>query len=292
MKSSTVPKYGKIFLVGAGPGDPKLLTIRALEVLRIADVILYDRLVSSEILELLPENTRKINVGKVPHTSEAMSLEQKEINRIMLEESKKGNKVVRLKGGDPLFFSRGGEELDEIREEGIEYEVVPGVSSAIGVPSFAGLPLTQRGVASSVAFVTGHEDPSKEESRVDLRKLATAVDTIVVLMGAAKLHQITEELISGGARIMTPVAVVESGTRPDQKVRFSTLGEIAEGDLGGALRSPALIVVGDVLRSKIGSRVRRSGDEEDLEQIPGEAPQKEEKEEETPISWCIAAEFS
>lgn len=238
--------YGKVYLVGAGPGDPKSLTVRAVEVFKIANVVFYDRLVSKEVLELLPENVRRVDVGKTPHCN---GMSQLEINRLLIQESKDGHTVLRLKGGDPLFFSRGEEEIEAIAAEGIEYEIVPGVSSAIGVASYAGVPLTQRGIASSVAIVTGHEDPTKGIGAVDFQKLASTVDTIVILMGVAKLHQISEQIVSGGASQETPVAVIESGTGPNQRIQFSTLGNILDGDLKDKVKSPALIIVGNVVHS-------------------------------------------
>jgi uroporphyrin-III C-methyltransferase len=266
---------GKVYLVGAGPGNPKLLTVRALEVFEIVDVALYDRLVSKEILDLIPERVRKIDVGKTPQCE---GITQGDINQILVKEARSGHNVMRLKGGDPLLFSRGEEELEVICAEGIAYEIVPGISAAIGVPSFAGIPLTRRGISSSVAIVTGHEDPTKENSSVDFERLATAAETIVVLMGKTKLRQISEQLIKGGARDQTPVAIVESGTRPTQRVSFSTLGGILEDrDTRIDSQPPALIVIGDIVRTALALQdVKMNATE--LDQLP--------------IAWCAAAEFS
>ena len=238
--------FGKVYLVGAGPGDPKLLTIRALEIFRIAQVVLYDRLVTLEILDLLPLGIRKVDVGKSSHDS---SKDQREINRLLVEESKKGNVVLRLKGGDPMLFSRGGEEIEALVAEKIPYEIVPGVSSATGVPSYLGLPLTHRKLSSSVAFVTGHEDPEKAEPKVNFARLASAVDTLVIFMGVAKIQEIAEKLVNGGATLSKPVAIIEAGTTPNQKIYFSSLGEILDGAVKEKVSSPALIIVGEVVRA-------------------------------------------
>lgn len=277
--------YGKVYLVGAGPGDPKLLTVRALEVFQIVDVAIYDRLVTREILELLPKGIRKINGGKAPH-DEGMG--QTEINDILIQESKLGHNVLRLKAGDPLLFSRGGEEIEAISAEGIEYEIVPGVSSAIGVASYAGIPLTRRGISSSIAIVTGHEDPSKEELSVDFQKLASTVDTIVVLMGVGKLQQISEQLIRGGARNQTPVAIIESGTRQTQRIQFSTLGSILDGALKDRLESPALIIVGEIVRSALALPEEKTVA---IEQN-NHQPQPHLELEQLAVAWCAAAEFT
>ncbi|HYV99853.1 MAG TPA: uroporphyrinogen-III C-methyltransferase, partial [Candidatus Acidoferrum sp.] len=183
---------GKIYFVGAGPGDPKLLTIRAFELLHTADVVIYDRLVSQEILNLIPKSVEKIYVGKLPQCKGGIC--QTEINTLLIEHARSGKLVVRLKGGDPFIFSRGGEEAEELMKEKLRFEIVPGVSSALAGPASAGIPLTHRGYSSSVAIVTGHEDPSKICSKVDWAKLASAVDTIVILMGVGRLKQIAEEL--------------------------------------------------------------------------------------------------
>lgn len=282
-------KSGKVFLVGAGPGDPKLLTIRALEVLKDADVVMFDRLVSPEILGLIPAQAQKLDVGKIPHCNR---LTQEEINHMMVREAKAGRNVVRLKGGDPLFFSRGFEEIEVLRAEDIEFEIVPGISSAIGVPSFAGIPLTHRRHSSSVAIVTGHEDKQKIRSSVDWKNLASSVDTIVVLMGVGRSQEIAELLIEGGLINSTPVAIIERGTRLDQKIDYSTLGELANGDLKSLIKSPSVIVIGDVVRlgrklfSPTTPVMGANGSN------AGELDISRARVDQMPVSWCMAAEFS
>jgi uroporphyrin-III C-methyltransferase len=270
---------GKVYLVGSGPGDPKLLTIRALELLNEVDVIVHDRLVSKEIMDIIPKTVRKIDVGKSPHGS---GWNQNDINSVLLCEAIDGNNVLRLKGGDPLLFSRGAEEIEALQSEEIDYESVPGVSSATGVPSYAGIPLTHRRLSSSVAFVTGHEDPTKAKAGVDFAKLASSVDTLVILMGAATIRQITERLVKGGMQPSTPIAIIENGTRPDQKVNFSSLEKILDGHLAGEIGSPALIIVGEVVR------LARNfpAFEEKLLSLDLQRELLESK------TWCAAAEFS
>jgi len=269
---------GKVYLVGSGPGNPKLLTVRALELIRQADVVVYDRLVSEEIMDLIPGNVRRIDVGKTPRDS---VWNQGDINSILLCEAIDGNAVVRLKGGDPMLFSRGGEETEALRSEEIDYEVVPGVSSATGVPSYVGIPLTHRTLSSSVAFVTGHEDPRKFEPSVDYGKIASGVDSLVILMGVATMRQVAENLLRGGVPPLTPVAIIERGTRPDQKVSFSSIERILEGHLNGQISSPAIIVVGEVVRL-----AKDYADEEELLDLNLQRELMESK------TWCAAAEYS
>ncbi len=276
--------------MGAGPGDPKLLTVRALEVFRVVDVALYDRLVSSDVLELLPACVSKVNVGKPPHGG---GLGQDAINRRLIQEAKAGRNILRLKGGDPLFFSRGVEEIEAISAEGIEYEIVPGVSSAIGVPSAAAIPLTRRGISSSVAILTGHEDQSKVRPSVDFQKLASTVDTIVVLMGLARLQLIAEQLVEGGAELETPVAIIESGTCSTQRIQFSTLGQILkEGKEGlkSGMQSPALLVIGKIVNTAIALAAGNHSDN-NATQSNG-LPQAPKLELGFPVTWCAAAEFA
>jgi uroporphyrinogen III methyltransferase/synthase len=176
-------KKGKVYLVGAGPGDPGLLSIKAMKILEKANVVIYDRLITRAILRLIPKKAEKIYVGK---RSGKHTISQDKINEILIREARKGKVVVRLKGGDPFLFGRGGEEVQELRKSGIQFEVVPGITSALAAPAYAGIPLTHRKYASSLAIVTGHEDPTKPESSVKWEKLARSVDTIVVLMGYEK----------------------------------------------------------------------------------------------------------
>lgn len=237
-------KKGKVYLVGAGPGDPGLLTLRAKEVLEEADVIVYDYLAHPEILEFA-KKAEKIYVGK---TAGKHTLPQNEINQLLIDKAKAGKIVVRLKGGDPFIFGRGGEEAEELVKEGILFEVVPGVTSAIAVPAYAGIPLTHRAYASSVAFVTGHEDPKKTDSAIHWEKLTKGVDTLVFLMGVGRLPIIVEELLKHGRSPNTPVAIIRWGTLPEQETIIGTLNEIVDKAEKKGIRPPAIIVVGEVVR--------------------------------------------
>jgi uroporphyrin-III C-methyltransferase len=235
---------GKVSLVGAGPGDPGLLTLTALLRLREADVVIYDRLVGEDVLGMVPGGVVKVYGGKEPGASSRQ--EQDRLNRLMLKEARSGKKVVRLKGGDPFLFSRGGEEAEFLRDHGVEFEVVPGVSSALAVPAYAGIPLTHREHSSSVAIVTGKEAGSKEP--LDWGKVSGGADVVVVLMGAARLREIASRLLRAGRPAGTPVAAIMRGTTTSQRTVTMTLAEAAEG--GGATRgveAPAVIVIGSVV---------------------------------------------
>jgi len=238
-------KKGKVYLVGAGPGDPDLLSIKALKIIKKAEVVVYDRLVTRGILKLIPKNVEKIYVGKRlgRHTAP-----QDKIHEILVKETRKGKTVVRLKGGDPFLFGRGGEEAQELRRAGIPFEVVPGITSALAAPAYAGIPVTHRDYASSVAIVTGHEDPTKPESRVKWDRLAISVDTIIVLMGMEKLGAIVERLIKGGRDPKTDVAIIEWGTTKRQRTTVGTLGNIVEKTRVKKVKPPAIIVIGDVVK--------------------------------------------
>lgn len=238
-------KQGKVYLVGSGPGGVGLLTVRAKQVIDEADVILHDQLPGSEILAALPERAEKIDCGKFGgmHT-----LEQREIERIMVERALEGKKVVRLKGGDPFLFGRGGEELEVLREHNIPVEVVPGVTSAIAVPAAAGIPVTHRKYASSVTILTGHEDPRKEGSAIDWESLARSRGTLVILMGVRNLPWIASTLVAHGRDPETPVAVIERGMRPDMRVTTGTLATIGAIAEERGVRPPAVIVAGEVVR--------------------------------------------
>ena len=224
---------GKVYIIGAGPGDPGLITLRGAECIREADVILYDYLVSPEILLHAGEKARRIYVGKqgADHT-----LSQEEINRRLVEEAGRGNVVARLKGGDPFIFGRGGEEAEVLREAGIPFEIIPGVTSAIAVPAYAGIPLTHRNHTSAVAFVTGHEDPTKGKSDIDWEALA-GIGTLVFLMGVMNLPAIAENLIRCGKAAETPAALIRRGTTPDQETLTGTLGDIAGSFISSPLPS-------------------------------------------------------
>ena len=234
-------RLGKVFLVGAGPGDPDLLTVRGLELLHRAQVVVYDRLVNPLLLEEAPPVAIRIFVGKADGLH---SLPQGEINKLLVSYAKHGYDVVRLKGGDPFVFGRGGEEAEALREAGIPFEVVPGVSSAIAVPAYAGIPVTHRGLSSSFAVVTGHE-ACKGTSSVNWGALATAVDTLVVLMGLKNLPSIVRELLASGRSPETPVALVRWGTTNEQETVTGTLADII--DKSRALRPPVVVVIGEVV---------------------------------------------
>ncbi|MEM3356301.1 MAG: uroporphyrinogen-III C-methyltransferase, partial [Candidatus Bathyarchaeia archaeon] len=227
---------GKVFLVGAGPGDPALLTLKAVEALKAADVIVYDRLVNEAILEWAPKTAEKIYVGKSAGKHE---LPQEKINELLVARALEGKKVVRLKGGDPFLFGRGGEEAEALAEKQVDFEVVPGVTSAIAAPAYAGIPLTHRDYASSVAIVTWHraEDGGKI---VKWAELASAVDTIVILMGIERLESTAAKLMEGGLDPSTPVAVIEQGTMEQQRSVIGKLGTIAQTAKKNGVKPPAV----------------------------------------------------
>jgi len=235
-------KPGRVYLVGAGPGDPGLMTVRGLQLLREAQVVVYDQLVNPLLLEAVSSQAKQIFVGK---QAGRHSIAQNEINEVLVNYALQGYRVVRLKGGDPFVFGRGGEEAESLVDAGIPFEIVPGVSSAVAVPAYAGIPLTHRNHASSFAVVTGHE-AIKTMSSVDWAKLATGVDTLVILMGLHNLPAIVAKLVAHGRSPETPAAVIHQGTTEQQKTVIGTLADIV--DKSAALKAPALIVVGDVVR--------------------------------------------
>ena len=236
-------KIGKVYLVGAGPGDRKLITLKGLECLNRADVVIYDLLVNTELLEHCPPHAEKIYGGKM---AGEQAKRQVEINRLMAQHAKGGKTVVRLKGGDPFVFGRGGEEALMLVEAGVDFEIVPGITSAIAAPAYAGIPVTHRGCASSVAFVTGHSAALGADSDIRWDQLATAVDTLVVYMGVGHLREIAKRLTAHGRKPKTPVALVHWGTTPQQVVLQGTLADIAQKAETVKLENPAVIVVGDV----------------------------------------------
>ena len=233
---------GKVVLVGAGPGDPELITLRGLRWLRRAEVIVYDQLSTPALLDEAPEDALRIFAGK---SAGRHYLEQSAINAILIHHARRGRLVVRLKGGDPFVFGRGGEEMLACARAGVTVEVVPGVSAAIAVPAAAGIPVTHRGFASSFAVVTGHEDPAKPESAVDWERLATAVDTLVILMGVGTLKRITARLLAAGRSGDTPAAVIHRGTTQAEETVVGTLGDIAARAV--RFEAPAVIVIGEVV---------------------------------------------
>jgi uroporphyrin-III C-methyltransferase len=236
---------GRVYLVGAGPGDPGLITVRGLEAIRGAEVIIHDRLVNPALLDEAPASALRIFAGKHPG---AHCLPQARINALLVEHARRGRVVVRLKGGDPFVFGRGGEEALALAAAGIPFEVVPGVSAAVAVPAYAGIPVTHRGLGSTFAVVTGHEDSDKGATAVDWARLATAVDTLVVLMGARSLPRIVAELLAHWRSPATPAALIRWGTTEAQQVVIGTLGDIAERAAVARLEPPVLTVIGDVVR--------------------------------------------
>jgi uroporphyrinogen III methyltransferase/synthase len=231
---------GIVYLVGAGPGDPGLLTLRGLEYLQTADVVVHDRLANHQLLSFA-DQAELIDVGKQP---DHHPVPQEHINAILVREAQEGKVVVRLKGGDPFVFGRGGEEAQALAEAGIPFEIVPGVTSAIAVPAYAGIPVTQRKMACSVAFVTGHNAGSKQLD-INWQALAHGVDTLVFLMGVHNLTLIVTSLVEAGRSPETPVALIEQGTLPEQKVLTGTLADILEK--AAEIKPPAIIIVGEVV---------------------------------------------
>src|SRR5947199_210738 len=236
-------RVGSVALVGAGPGDPGLITVRGLERLRRADVVVYDRLVDRRLLDEAPR-ARRIFAGKARG---AHALPQEQINALLVRHARRGRRVVRLKGGDPFVFGRGGEEAEALARARIPFEVVPGVTSAVAAPAYAGIPLTHRGVASSFAVVTGHGCASERGRPVDWARLATAVDTLVVLMGLERLAEIARELVARGRPAATPVALVRCGTTDWQETVIGTLGDIATRARRARLEPPVVAVIGDAV---------------------------------------------
>ena len=237
---------GTVYLVGSGPGDPELLTVRAARLIDEADVVLHDKLPGPEIIENIPEGKRE-DVGK---RAGGERTPQSEINRRLVDLAEEGNDVVRLKGGDPFVFGRGGEEMEHLADSGVPFEVVPGVTSAVGAAGVAGIPVTHRDHASSVSFVTGHEDPTKEESAVDWAALADTGGTIVVLMGVGRLPDYAQALREAGKDPETPVALVERGTWPDMRVATGTLDTIVDARDDAGIEPPAITVIGEVAASR------------------------------------------
>jgi len=232
-------------LVGAGPGDPGLITVKGLHCLRQADVVIYDRLVDESILNEVRPEAERIYVGK---SSNHHTLEQNEINRLLVEKAREGKSVVRLKGGDPFVLGRGGEEAEALVRHKIPFEVVPGVSSAVAVPAYAGIPVTHRNVASSFTVVTGHRAPGKSGPEIAWDKVATAADTLVVLMGIGNLANVVNELIMNKKPSTTPAAVITQGTTGRQCCVTGTLQDIVEKVKGKNLKPPSVIVIGEVVK--------------------------------------------
>ena len=243
-----------VYLVGAGPGDPGLMTARSLELIAAADVIVYDRLIPAGALAGVRPDAELIYAGK---EGGGASVSQAEIQRLLLEHGAAGREVVRLKGGDPFVFGRGGEEAEALREAGIAFEVVPGVTAGVAAPAYAGIPVTHRDAASAVAFVTGHEDPAKPESALDWEALAAFPGTLVIYMGVRQLDAITQHLKTAGRPATEPAAVIERGTLPDQRVVTGTLETIAGIAEQQGIRAPAVSLFGPVAALRARSRVAR-----------------------------------
>jgi uroporphyrinogen III methyltransferase/synthase len=241
---------GKVYLVGAGPGDPKLITVRGMEALEKSDVVVYDRLASPRLLQKLKPHIEQIYVGK---RSERHTMKQEDINQLLVDLALQGKIVTRLKGGDPTIFGRVGEEAELLVDNGIQFEIVPGVTSATAVPAYAGIPVTHRDYASSIAIVTGHENPDKLDMNIKWDKLTPATDTMVFLMGVAKIEYIRDQLILHGKAPDTPVALIRWGTRVNQQTLVGTLANIAEKVKQSNFKPPAVILVGEVvtLREKL-----------------------------------------
>ncbi|WP_193556215.1 uroporphyrinogen-III C-methyltransferase [Paenibacillus ginsengarvi] len=236
---------GKVYLVGAGPGDPKLITVRGLEAIQRADVVVYDRLANPRLLKQMKPDADKIFVGKLP---DKHLIKQSEINQMLVDLALQGKTVTRLKGGDPSVFGRVGEEAELLAEHGIAYEIVPGITSAIAVPAYAGIPVTHRDFTSSFSVVTGHEYPNKTYSKVNWDNLAHASGTIIFLMGVANIDNICSELIAHGRDPETPAAVIRMGTWMEQRTVTGTLQTISGLVAEAGLQSPAIIIVGDVVK--------------------------------------------
>lgn len=232
---------GKVFLVGAGPGDPELLTIKAYKLLQSADVVLYDSLISDDILALIGPNAKCIHVGKRANSHIAS---QTQINNKLVEHAQKGMQVVRLKGGDPFIFGRGGEELQELVKHHIPYEVVPGITAASGCASYAGIPLTHRDYSQSVRLVTAHQ---KDDGVIDWKSLAAEKQTLVFYMGLLQNKVISDSLLVNGLNPKTPVAIIENGTRSDQRVFVGQIDRLSELVEENEIQMPALILVGEVV---------------------------------------------
>jgi uroporphyrin-III C-methyltransferase/precorrin-2 dehydrogenase/sirohydrochlorin ferrochelatase len=234
---------GKVWLVGAGPGDPDLLTVKALRLIQQADVVIHDRLVSQPIMDLIPATTRRIYVGKARSDH---AVPQEDINQLLVTEARAGHNVLRLKGGDPFIFGRGGEELELLSAAGISFEVIPGITAASGCAAYAGIPLTHRYYAQSVRFITGH----LKNDGVNLHwpELMDPMQTLVFYMGLVGLQAICEQLIAHGRDPHTPVALIEKGTTPQQRVVIATLATISERVTAEKVSAPTLTIIGDVVQ--------------------------------------------
>ncbi|SFG01835.1 uroporphyrinogen-III synthase [Desulfotomaculum arcticum] len=236
---------GTVYLIGAGPGDPSLITVKGLVCIKQADVIVYDRLASPRLLDYRRPDAEIIFAGKQP---DRHTLTQSEINELLVNKAKEGLAVARLKGGDPFVFGRGGEEAEELSKHGIPFEIVPGITSAVAVPAYAGIPVTHRDFTSSVSIITGNEDPTKENSNIEWAKLATGTGTLIFLMGMSNLPAIANRLMEYGRSPRTPVALIRWGTRPEQKTLIGDLASISHLAVEQGFKNPAIIIVGEVVK--------------------------------------------
>jgi uroporphyrin-III C-methyltransferase len=236
---------GMVYLVGAGPGDTGLLTLRGAELLRRADVLVYDALVNAELLQLAPKSAEIIYGGK---RAKEQAISQSELNELLISKAKAGKTVVRLKGGDPYVFGRGGEEAEQLADAGVKFEVVPGVSSFVAVPNYAGVPLTHRGFASKITLITGHEDPAKEASTVDWEQVAKTPGTKVIMMGTDRIGEIAKTLVTNGMDAATPIAMVRWGTTGHQQSIEGTLATIADVATKEKISPPTVAVIGEVVK--------------------------------------------
>jgi len=243
IKSLRNKNSGEVFLVGAGPGDPELLTLRSLHLIQKADVCIYDNLVSKDILELVRRDAQMIYAGKLRNNH---TIEQKEINKLLVNYAKKGLRVLRLKGGDPFMFGRGGEEISELMAKKIKFQVVPGITAATGVAAYAGIPLTHRDYSQSCIFITGHE--KNGELNINWNNLINENQTIVIYMGLNSLPSIVQNLIDYGMRKNMPIAVVQEGTTENQKVVVSTISRVNAKILKTVIQSPVIIIIGEVVK--------------------------------------------
>ncbi len=237
-------RAGKVWLVGAGPGDAELLTLKALRVINSVDIIFYDYLVSAEIRALFPKNIPSFYVGKAKNKH---SIAQEDLNQLLVNQAQQGLNVCRIKGGDPFVFGRGGEELLELRTAGIEADVIPGITSASGCSTYADIPLTHRGLSQGCTFVTGHAEKSLD---LNWNALAQLKHTLVFYMGLTRADEISAKLLTGGLAVDTPVAIIENGCRKDQRNIISTLSKFPADVIREQVQSPALIIVGEVVRMK------------------------------------------
>ncbi|MGB5260558.1 MAG: uroporphyrinogen-III C-methyltransferase [Gammaproteobacteria bacterium] len=238
-----MPQHARIYLVGAGPGDPDLLTVKALRLLQQADTVIYDRLVSAEILRLIPEQAARIYVGKATchHT-----LGQAEINTLLVEQADRHQTIIRLKGGDPYIFGRGGEEALALVRAGLDFDIVPGITAGQACAAYAGIPLTHRGLASGVRFITGHRR-NNNELTIDTRTLGDPDQTLVIYMGLANLGLIVDKLLAAGRSPDTPAAIIERGTTPRQRSLITTIGQLDATASVNKVTSPALLIIGEVV---------------------------------------------